>query len=119
MITEMVIMFLLLDDGFYRPLLSRELPFGLEPIFQFAARLCPASEIKFVGATPDFVITRGHAKYDLAVGLGSCHTRLVRRYPMNPRQVPGDVLPGLSRILERVHSRDVWPYPSLFQESRD
>src|ERR1700692_579701 len=53
MITEMVIMFLLLDDGFYRPLLSRELTFGLKPILQFTARLCPASEIKFVGASPE------------------------------------------------------------------
>jgi hypothetical protein len=63
----MVIMFLLLEDGFYRPLLSRELTFGLKPIFQFTARLCPASEIKFVGASPDFVLTRGHTKHDLAV----------------------------------------------------
>jgi len=66
MITEMVIMFLLLDDGFYQPLLSPELTFGLKPIFQFTARLCPASEIKFVGASPDLVLTRGHTKDDLA-----------------------------------------------------
>ena len=46
---------------------SRELTFGLEPVFQFTARLCPASEIKFVGASPDFVLTRGHAKDNLAV----------------------------------------------------
>ena len=48
-------------------LLSRELTFGLKPVFQFTARLCPASEIKFVGATPDFVLTQGHTKHDLAV----------------------------------------------------
>jgi hypothetical protein len=47
--------------------LSRELTFGLKPIFQFTARLCPASEIKFVGASPDFVLTQGHAKHDLSV----------------------------------------------------
>jgi len=29
---------------------------------------------------------------------------------MNPWQVPGDVLPGLGRILERVHGRDFWSY---------
>src|SRR6266850_4561680 len=38
---------------------------------------------------------------------------------MNPWQVPGDVLPRLSRIRERVHGRDVWSYRSLFQQSRD
>src|SRR5258707_232792 len=38
---------------------------------------------------------------------------------MNPWQVPGDVLPGLGRILERVNSRDVWSYRPLFQQSRD
>src|ERR1700694_4346335 len=38
---------------------------------------------------------------------------------MNPWQVPGDVLPGLGRILERVHDRDVWSYRPLFQQSRD
>ena len=73
---------MLLDDGFYRLLdeamlgsdqsavrgySARELTFGLKPIFQFTARLCPASEIKFVGASPDFVLTRGHTKDDLAV----------------------------------------------------
>jgi hypothetical protein len=81
-ITEMVIMFLLLDDGFYRSvdeatpgsdsilstrLLRRELTFGLKPVFQFTARLCPASEIKFVDATPDFALTPGHTEHDLAV----------------------------------------------------
>ena len=49
-----------------RPL-SRELTFGLEPVVQFTARLCPASEIKFVGAAPDFLLTPGHTKHDLAV----------------------------------------------------
>src|SRR5271169_5591101 len=38
---------------------------------------------------------------------------------MNPWQVPGDVLPGLGHIPERVHGRDVWSYRPLFQESRD
>jgi len=38
---------------------------------------------------------------------------------MNSGQVPGDVLPGLGRILERVHGRDVWSYRPLFQQSRD
>ena len=38
---------------------------------------------------------------------------------MNPWQVAGDVLPGLGRILERVHGRDVRPYRPLFQQSRD
>src|SRR5882672_6061605 len=38
---------------------------------------------------------------------------------MNPWQVPGDLLPGLGRILERVYGRDVWSYRSLFQQSRD
>ena len=38
---------------------------------------------------------------------------------MNPWQVPGDILPGLRRILERVHRRDVWSYRPLFQQSRD
>ena len=47
--------------------LRRELTFGLEPVFQFTARLCPASEIKFPGATPDFVLTPGHTEHDLAV----------------------------------------------------
>src|SRR5712692_11376605 len=28
-------------------------------VVQLTARLCPASEINFVGATPDFVLTRG------------------------------------------------------------
>ncbi len=30
-----------------------------------------------------------------------------------------NVLPGLGRILERVHGRDVWSYRPLFQQSRD
>src|SRR4029077_1760749 len=38
---------------------------------------------------------------------------------MYPWQVPGDVHPGLGRILERVQGRDVWPYRALFQQSRD
>src|ERR1700693_5468263 len=38
---------------------------------------------------------------------------------MNPWQVPGDVLPGLGRLLERVHGRDVWSYRPLLQQSRD
>jgi hypothetical protein len=38
---------------------------------------------------------------------------------MNRWQVPGDVLPGLGRILERVHARDVWPYRPRFQQSSD
>src|SRR5258705_11903730 len=38
---------------------------------------------------------------------------------MNPWQVPGDVLPGLGRILERVHGRDVRSYRSRFQQSCD
>jgi hypothetical protein len=38
---------------------------------------------------------------------------------MNPWQVPGDVLPGLGRILERLYFRDVRPYRPLFQQSRD
>src|SRR5258707_12564771 len=38
---------------------------------------------------------------------------------MNPWQVPGDVLPGLGRIREGVHGRDVWSYRPLFQQSRD
>ena len=38
---------------------------------------------------------------------------------MSPWQVPGDVLPGLGRILERVHGRDVWSYRPLFQQLRD
>jgi hypothetical protein len=74
--------FLLLDGSFYRPvdeavlasdsiraalLLSRELAFGLEPVFQFTTRLRPASEIKFVSATPDFVLPPGHTKHDLTV----------------------------------------------------
>ena len=49
-----------------RPL-SRELTFGLEPVFQFTARLCAASEIEFVRATSDFVLTQVHTKHDLAV----------------------------------------------------
>src|SRR6516225_1683832 len=36
---------------------------------------------------------------------------------MNPWQVPGDVLPGLGHIFERVYGRDVWSYRSLFQQS--
>jgi hypothetical protein len=38
---------------------------------------------------------------------------------MNPWQVLGDVLPGLGRILERVHGPNVWSYRPLFHESRD
>ena len=48
-------------------LLSRELTFGLKPVFQFTARLCPASEIKFVGATTDFVLAPCDTKHELAV----------------------------------------------------
>src|SRR5258705_8877027 len=98
---------------------SRQLTFGLEPVFQFTARLCPASEIKFVSATPDFVVTPGHTEHDLAVRPASCRSRPAGRPPMNPWQVPGDVLPGLGRILERVHGRDVWSYRPLFQQSPD
>ena len=47
-------------------LLSPEFAFGLEPVFQLTARLCPASEIQFVGASPDVVLMRGHTKHDLA-----------------------------------------------------
>jgi hypothetical protein len=38
---------------------------------------------------------------------------------MNPWQIPGDVLPGLGRILEHVHGGDVWSYRLLFQQSPD
>src|SRR5260370_26184975 len=38
---------------------------------------------------------------------------------MNPWQVPGDVLPCLGHILERVDVRDVRSYRPLFQQSRD
>src|SRR5579864_4222878 len=97
--------------------LSRDLTFCLKPVFQLMAKLCPASEKKFVGASPDFVLTGGHTKHDLAVQLASCHTGLTGRHSMNSRQVPGDVLPGLGRILERVYSRDVRPYGPLFEQS--
>src|SRR5579872_657730 len=131
-ITEMVIIYIQLpDNGLYRPVyegmlgvesirsarLSRELTFGLKPAFQLMARLCPASEKKFVGASPDFVLTRGHTKHNLAVQLASCHTGFTGRHSMNSRQVPGDVLPGVGRILERVYSRDVRPYGPLFEQS--
>jgi len=29
---------------------------------------------------------------------------------MNRRQVPGDVLPGVGHIFERMHGRGVWSY---------
>jgi hypothetical protein len=48
-------------------LLSRELTFGLKPVFEFTARFGSASEINFVGASPDFVLTRSHTEHDLAV----------------------------------------------------
>jgi len=38
---------------------------------------------------------------------------------MYPWQVPGDVVPGLGRILEGVHGRDVSSDRPLFQQSRD
>src|SRR6476620_8732751 len=38
---------------------------------------------------------------------------------MNHWQVPGDIFPGLRRIPERVHDRDIWSYHPLFQQSRD
>src|SRR5579864_6288743 len=38
---------------------------------------------------------------------------------MNPWQVPGDVIPCLGRILQRIHGRDVWSYRPLFPQSRD
>src|SRR5712675_1149012 len=38
---------------------------------------------------------------------------------MNPGQVPGYVLPGLSRLLECVHARDVRSNRTFFQQSRD
>jgi site-specific recombinase XerD len=50
-----------------RSRLRRELTFGLEPVFQFTARLCPASEIQFVGASPDVMLMRGHTEHDFAV----------------------------------------------------
>ena len=48
-------------------LLRPELAFGLKPVFQLMAKLCPASEIKFVCAIPDFVLTQNNSKHDLAV----------------------------------------------------
>ena len=48
-------------------LLGREITFGLKPVFQFPARFGSASEIEFVGASPDFVLTRTHTEHDLAV----------------------------------------------------
>jgi hypothetical protein len=48
-------------------LLRRELTFGLKPVFQVMAGLCPTSEIKFVGASPDFLLRQGHTEHDLAV----------------------------------------------------
>jgi hypothetical protein len=48
-------------------LLSVELTFGLKPVFQLTARLGPASEIKFVRVTPDFVLALGHTRHDLPV----------------------------------------------------
>jgi hypothetical protein len=41
--------------------------FGLKAVFEFTAGLCPVSEIRFVGATPDFALTPSHTKHDLAV----------------------------------------------------
>src|SRR6201990_2591295 len=38
---------------------------------------------------------------------------------MNRRQLFGDILPGLGRILERIHGGDVWSYCPLFQQSPD
>ena len=38
---------------------------------------------------------------------------------MNPWQLPGDVIPGLGHILERIYGRDVCSYRPLFQQSRD
>ena len=48
-------------------LLSRKLTFGLKPVLQLTARLCPASEIKFVGATPDLLVKPCQTEHDLAV----------------------------------------------------
>src|ERR1700686_4527617 len=98
-------------------LLRRQLTFGLKPVFQFAARLSPASEIKVVGATPDFVLRQAHTKHDLAVGLACFRSRRTGRRAMNPWQVPGDILPGLPHLLERVDRRDVGSYHPLFQQS--
>ena len=61
----------------------------------------------------------GHTKHDLAVFLACWRSRPAGRHPMNPWQVPGDVLPGLGHVRERVHGRDVWSYRPLFQQSRD
>src|SRR5260370_14712454 len=67
----------------------------------------------------DFVEILGHTKHDLAVWPASCRSRPTGRHPMNPWQVPGDVLPCLGHILERVDVRDVRSYRPLFQQSRD
>ena len=48
-------------------LLGRELTFGLKPVFEFTARFGSASEIEFVGASPDFVFARNHTEHDLSV----------------------------------------------------
>src|SRR5580693_190434 len=98
---------------------SRKLTFGLKPVFQFTARLRPASEIKFVGSAPDFVFTPRHAEYDLAVRPLSWRFRPSGRHPMNCWQVPGDVLPGLGSIRERVYGCDVRSYRPLLQQPRD
>jgi len=35
---------------------------------------------------------------------------------MNPWQIPGDVLPALGRVLERVHGSGVWSYRLVLHE---
>jgi hypothetical protein len=48
-------------------LFGREITFGLKPVVQFTARFGSAGEINLVGASPDFVLTRGHTEHDLSV----------------------------------------------------
>src|SRR6266568_9416740 len=109
----------------------RSLPFALtfscqiwwasRAVLPFDAR-APESDRQYPilsGVVSIEALLRGHAKHDLAVRSASCRSRPIGRHPMNPWQVPGDVLPGLGRILERVHGRDVWSYRLLFQQSRD
>jgi len=45
----------------------RELTLGLKPVFEFTSRFGSASEIEFVGASPDFVLRQSHTEHDLAV----------------------------------------------------
>jgi hypothetical protein len=92
-----------------------------EALFHFSTLKCAhnTAKNKALGSLLGAWRCLAYTKRDLTVCPPSWRSHTTERHPMNPWRLPGNILPGLGRILERVYGRDVWPYRPLFQQSRD